>query len=352
MKIRECLKDMVPYSPGKLKPGAIKLASNENPLGISPKASDALKQSIGSISLYPDGACVKLKNALAKKHDLANGNFCVGNGSDEVLVLIAGAYIEPGDNAITSQTTFSEYTFATKLFGGTMKYAPMIDGCFQLDVIASLIDNKTKLVFLCNPNNPTGTSFSNDALRAFMEKVPKDILVVLDEAYREYVDRSDFPDSISLLNNYSNIIILRTFSKIYGLAGLRVGYGIARPEVITDMEKTRAPFNVNSLAQAAAYAALDDTDFVNKSRAVNREGKTYLYASFDKLGLKYYKTEANFILVYINQDCTAAFEKLMALGITIRPLRSFGLNDAIRVTIGTPEQNEFFVRCLERVLAQ
>jgi histidinol-phosphate aminotransferase len=352
MKIRECLKDMVPYSPGKLKPGAIKLASNENPLGISPKASDAVKQSIASISLYPDGACVKLKKALSKQHNLASANFCVGNGSDEVLVLIAGAYIEPGDNAVTSQTTFSEYTFATKLFGGTMKYAPMVDGCFQLDAIASLIDAKTKLVFLCNPNNPTGTSFSNDELMAFMKKVPKDTLVVLDEAYREYVDRNDFPESISLLNEYDNVIILRTFSKIYGLAGLRVGYGIARPEVITDMEKTRAPFNVNSLAQAAACAALDDTDFVNKSRAVNREGKTYLYASFDKLGLKYYKTDANFILVYINQDCVAAFEKMMSLGITIRPLRSFGLNDAIRVTIGTPEQNEFFVRCLERVLGK
>jgi len=352
MKIRECLKDMVPYSPGKLKPGAIKLASNENPLGMSPKAAAALQQSIGSISLYPDGACVKLKNALSKKHNLGNINFCVGNGSDEVLVLIAGAYIEPGDNAVTSQTTFSEYTFATKLFGGTMKYAPMVDGCFQLDAIASLIDTSTKLVFLCNPNNPTGTSFSNDSLQAFMKKVPKDTLVILDEAYREYVDRSDFPDSISLLNEYDNVIILRTFSKIYGLAGLRVGYGIARPEVITDMEKTRAPFNVNSLAQAAAYAALDDTDFVKKSRAINHEGKIYLYASFDKLGLKYYKTDANFILVYINQDCVAAFETMMALGITVRPLGSFGINDAIRVTIGTPEQNEFFVRCLERVLGK
>jgi len=350
MKIRECLKDLIPYSPGKLKPGAIKLASNENPLGMSPKARETFLQAADTISLYPDGACVKLKNALAEKYTLAPGNFSVGNGSDEVLVLIAGAYIEPGDNAVTSDVTFSEYTFATKLFGGTMKYAPMNEGCFQLDAIAALIDSRTKIVFLCNPNNPTGTYFTNEALRAFMKKVPQETLVVLDEAYREYVDASDFPDSVALLKEYSNMIVLRTFSKIYGLAGLRVGYGISSTQIVTDMEKTRTPFNVNSVAQATALAAIDDTEFVTRSRAVNREGKTYLYTSFDRLGLKYYKTEANFIFVYINQDCTAAFEKLMGLGVTIRPMRSFGILDAIRVTIGTPEQNEFFIRSLKSIL--
>lgn len=350
MKIRECIKDLIPYSPGKLKEGAIKLASNENPLGMSPKAKEALLQAAEKVSLYPDGASVKLKNKLASFYGINSENIITGNGSDELLTFTAGAYIEPGDNAVTSEVTFSEYTFSVRLYGGTMRYAPMSNGCFQLDTIASLIDNKTKIVYLCNPNNPTGTYFSSDALRAFMQKVPSEVLVVLDEAYKEYVDAENYPDSLELQKEHSNIIILRTFSKVYGLAGLRVGYGIASKSIIADMEKTRTPFNVNSLGQAAAAAAIEDTEFVKKSRDVNREGKTYLYASFDRLGLKYYKTESNFIFVYINQDCFAAFEKLMNLGVTIRPMRSFGINDAIRVTIGTPEQNEFFIRSLEKIL--
>jgi len=350
MIIRECLKDLIPYSPGKLKEGAIKLASNENPLGMSPKAHDALLQAASKVSLYPDGACVKLKNKLAEYYSVGTECITVGNGSDELLVMTAGAYIEPGDNSITSEITFSEYTFATKLFGGTVRYAPMSNGCFQLDTIASMIDSRTKIIYLCNPNNPTGTYFTNDMLRAFLQKVPSEILVVIDEAYKEYTDAENYPDSMAILKEHGNVIVLRTFSKIYGLAGLRVGYGIASKSIIGAMEKTRTPFNVNSLAQAAAAAAIDDSAFVEKSRAVNNEGKIYLYASFDRLGLKYYKTESNFIFVYISLDCVEAFEKLMNLGVTIRPMRSFGINDAIRVTIGTPEQNEFFIRCLEKIL--
>jgi histidinol-phosphate aminotransferase len=341
---------MVPYIQGRYKEGAFKLSSNENPLGVSPKAREAIGLALSNVSLYPDGSCARLKSALGSKYSLLPGNFSVGNGSDEIILLIAGAYIESGDNAITSETTFSEYAFATKLFGGSIRYAPMQDGLFPLDQIASMIDNRTKIVFLCNPNNPTGTYFSDTALVNFIKKVPKDVLVVIDEAYIEYADADDIPDSISLLKQYQNVMILRTFSKIYGLAGLRVGYGIGNPAVISDLEKTRAPFNVNSISQAAAAAALYDDNFVKSSRNINNEGKIFLYASFERLGLKYYPTQSNFILVYINQDCTTAFEKLMNLGVTIRPLKSFGLNDAIRVTIGTAEQNEFFIRCLERII--
>lgn len=350
MNLRECLKDMVPYSPGKYKEGAIKLASNENPLGVSPKAREILLEAAAGVSLYPDGACVKLKSALALKYSLSPVNFSIGNGSDEVLLLIAAAYVEHGDSAITSETTFSEYTFATKLYGGTMRYAPMEEGRFQLDRILSLIDNRTKIVFLCNPNNPTGTYVNNTALTDFINKVPGDVLIVIDEAYREYTNAQDIPDSVELVKKHGNIIVLRTFSKIYGLAGLRIGYGISNPGVITDLEKTRAPFNVNSLSQAAACAALDDADFVKSSQCVNEDGRAFLYAAFDRLGLKYYQTQANFIFVYINQDCTSAFEKLMEMGVTIRPLKSFGVNNAIRVTIGTSEQNTFFIKCLEKIL--
>lgn len=350
MNIRECLKDMIPYSPGKYKEGAIKLASNENPLGVSPKASEILLQMASGVSLYPDGACEKLKSALASKHSLSPVNFMIGNGSDEVLQLIAAAYVEHGDNAITSETTFSEYTFATKLYSGTMRYAAMEEGHFQLDRILSMIDNRTKMVFLCSPNNPTGTYINNITLTDFINKVPRNVLIVIDEAYREYTNASDIPDSVELMKRHDNIIVLRTFSKIYGLAGLRIGYGMSNPGVITDLEKTRTPFNVNLLSQAAARAALDDDDFVKLSQSVNEDGKKFLYAAFDRLGLKYYQTQANFIFVYINQDCTSAFEKLMDLGVTIRPLKSFGVNDAIRVTIGTPEQNAFFIKCLEKIL--
>ncbi len=350
MNLRECLKDMVPYSPGKYKEGAIKLASNENPLGVSPKAREVLLQAASGVSLYPDGACVRLKSALASKYSLSPVNFMIGNGSDEVLQLIAAAYMEHGDNAITSETTFSEYTFATKLYGGIMRYAPMEKGQFKLDRILSLIDNRTKMVFLCNPNNPTGTYFNNTVLTGFINKVPRNVLIVIDEAYREYTNAHDIPDSVERMKSHNNIIVLRTFSKIYGLAGLRIGYGISNPGVITDLEKTRTPFNVNSLSQAAALSALDDVDFVNMSRNVNEDGKKFLYAAFERLGLEYYQTQANFIFVYINQDCTSAFEKLMDLGVTIRPLKSFGVNNAIRVTIGTLEQNTFFIKCLEKIL--
>ena len=350
MNIRECLIDLVPYTQGKTKMGAIKLSSNENPLGVSPKAREAIGLGLSKVCLYPDGSCAELKSALASRHSLLPGNFSVGNGSDEILLLIAGAYIEPGDNAITSEKTFSEYTFATKLFGGIIRYAPMQNGMFQLDLIASVIDSKTKIIFLCNPNNPTGTYFSNTALIEFVKKVPTNVLVVVDEAYIEYTDADDIPDSISIMKLYSNVIVLRTFSKIYGLAGLRVGYGISNPAVIFDLEKARAPFNVNSLSQLAAVAALNDDEFVKMSRKANNEGKVYLYASFERLGLTYYPTQSNFVLVFVNQDCTAAFEKIMNLGVTVRPLKSFGINDAIRVTVGTAEQNEIFIRCLEKIL--
>ena len=350
MRIRECIKDLIPYSPGKLKKGAIKLASNENPLGIAPKALNAISQKANQISLYPDGACEELKAALASKYNLSSDNFIIGNGSDEVLVLITGAYIEPGDNAITSSLTFSEYAFATRLFGGVMRFAPVQNGRFQLEKIASMVDSKTKIIFLCNPNNPTGTYFTSSELNAFVKKIPEDILIVIDEAYKEYVTAGDIPDSMSLMNKRGNIVILRTFSKIYGLAGLRVGYGISNKQLISDLNKTRTPFNVNSIAQSAAAAALEDNDFVKQSLSVNEEGKRFLYAAFERLGLEYYPTQANFIYVKVNKDCTEVFEKLMNMGVTIRPMKSFGVNDAIRVTIGTADQNVFFIDCLEKVL--
>ncbi len=350
MKLRKALKTIHPYSPGVLKEGAIKLASNENPLGPSPKAMERIRNLAPDVFLYPDASAVRLREKVASMLGIGPGNLVFGNGSDEVLCLIAGAYIEEGSNAVTSTTTFSEYTFAATLFGGRMKYAEMKDGKFQLDAIAGLVDKDTRVVFLCNPNNPTGTTYGHDEFVAFLRKVPEDVLVVSDEAYFEYNTRKDFPDSKTLLKDHSNLVILRTFSKIYGLAGLRVGYAIAREDVVSDLLKAKTPFNVNLVAQEAAYAAADDVEFVKRSIAVNNEGKAYLYGEFDKLGLAYYPTEANFVCVRVKKDCVEVFRKVMDLGVTIRPLKSFGLDDWIRVTVGTREQNEKFIDSLKKVL--
>jgi histidinol-phosphate aminotransferase len=350
MKLRKALETIVPYTPGKLKEGAIKLASNENPLGPSPKAMQCIKAMAENVYLYPDAGCNRLRETVAAKIGMAPENLIFGNGSDEVLCLIAGAYIEEGCNAVTSETTFSEYTFATVLFGGKMKYAPMKEGRFQLDAIADLVDGSTRIAFLCNPNNPTGTIFTGAELESFMKRIPRDVLVVCDEAYFEYVGRKDFPDSIALLKEYPNLIILRTFSKIYGLAGLRVGYGIADEKVVLDLLKAKTPFNVNIVAQEAAIAATADDEFVERSVRVNSEGKAFLYREFDKLGLSYYPSEANFVCVRVGKDCMEVFQKIMDLGVTIRPMKSFGLLDRIRVTVGTPEQNAKFLDCLKKVL--
>lgn len=350
MKLRKALENISPYIPGKLKEGAIKLASNENPLGTSPRAAERLKKLAENVSLYPDGGCVRLKELLAKKYGLKSGNFIVGNGSDEVLLLIAGAYIEAGSSSVVSESTFSEYTFATMLFGGEVRKAPLKDGRYDLKALAGQIDKNTKLLFLCNPNNPTGTYFTGSELVDFMAKVPATVLVVLDEAYFEYVEAPDYPDSLALLNKYKNMIILRTFSKIYGLAGLRVGYGISTAEIIDDLNKAREPFNVNSMAQEAALGALEDDDFVKLSRETNKVGKAYLVQEFKRLGLTQFDTQANFIFVRVNKDCLQVFQELMDLGVTIRPMKSFGYQDAIRVTIGTMDQNRFFIQCLEKVL--
>lgn len=350
IKLRKCLENIKPYIPGKLKPGAIKMASNENPLGPSPKAIAKIKEVAETVYLYPDGACTQLKTALSEKYNLPKEQFVFGNGSDELLLLISGAFMEEGLNAVTSESTFSEYTFATALFGGTMKYAEMKDGVFNLTNIKNEVDQNTKIIYLCNPNNPTGTYFPQEQLTDLMENISSDILVVIDEAYFEYVTASDYPDSVAMIEKYPNILVLRTFSKAYGLAGLRIGYGIGDAKIIESLNKAREPFNVNLIAQEAAKAALEDEDFLKESKTVNNKGKDYLYQSFDKLGLKYYKTETNFIFVFIKKDAMEAFVEIMDMGVTIRPMKSFGFNDAIRVTIGKKDQNEKFIDCLTTFL--
>ncbi len=350
MKIKKNLSSMVPYTPGVLKAGALKLSSNENRLGPSPKAIEAVLNSINDVNIYPDGSCRVVREAIAEKKGYKPGNIIVGNGSDELMTLIAATYVSEGDNAITAESTFSEYTFATILYSGEMQKATMTEGTYDPDEICSLINSRTKIIYFCNPNNPTGTYINHNRLDKMLSGIPGDILFVLDEAYADYSDALDFPDSKELLKKYPNLMILRTFSKIYGLAAMRVGYGIAREELIDEILVTKQPFNVNTPAQIAATAALSDDAFYEKSRAMNSTGKRFLYEELDRLELTYYPTQANFICIDVKRDSKEVFNEMMDQGVTIRSLTSFGMNQWIRVTVGTETDNRLLVRILENVL--
>lgn len=351
MDIRADLTDLIPYSAGKSVAGAIKLSSNENPLGPSPKALEAIRQALNSIALYPDGRALELCNALAEKMGLSTDQIVIGNGSDELLVLTAQAYIQPGFNAVASESTFSEYTFGVRLAGGTLKKAPLKDGFFDLEALAALIDDKTRIVYLCNPNNPTGTYFTATQLDTFLKKVTQDVLIVLDEAYIDYVDEVDFPHSLEVLARDSRILITRTFSKIYGLAALRVGAAFASPTIISHLLTVKQPFNSGTLSIKAATAALGDSEYWNESRTTNREQRKLLQAALRERGLPFYPSQANFVCFDTSRDASELFHNLQKLGVSIRPLASFGLPTWIRVTVGTKEQNQAFLLALDKALS-
>ncbi len=351
--------DLKPYSPGKPVQelerelgiaGAIKLASNENPLGPSPKALNAIKEALGEVHRYPDGGGFYLKQALAPKLGVKLENIVLGNGSDELIEIICRTFLNPGEQVISADCTFVEYELVAKSFGAKMLKVPLKGFTYDLEAILAEVDDNTKLVFIANPNNPTGTMVDRMAFDSFMKKIPPPVMVVMDEAYYEYMMREDFPDSISYMQQGRNIIILRTFSKIYGLAALRIGYGIARPELIDYMNRVRLPFNVNSLAQAAAIAALDDTEHLSHSQAVTRSGRQYLYSQFDKLGIDYVPSAANFILLDTKRNGSRVYNTMLKAGVIVRPMQVYGLPDYIRVTIGTEGENRRLVEALKRAL--
>jgi histidinol-phosphate aminotransferase len=346
--IRPAIKGIKEYIPGKTpkEPGIVKLASNENPFGPSPKALEAIAKEAKNLQIYPDQKSILLREALAKKLKVADDNIIIGNGSDEIMQLAAATFLKPGEEVILSKNTFSIYEMVTRVFDGKLVFVDLKDYAQDLDAMAAAITPKTKLIFLCNPHNPTGSLISKKALHDFLTKVPDNVLVVIDEAYIEFTDPKLAPESISYVLEGKNVLVLRTFSKFYGLAGLRAGYGIAPKELIGYMMRVKPPFNVNRLAQAGAKAALDDKAFTDKTYKNNLEGKKYLYAELDKLGLEYKKTESNFIFVNIKRSADELFMQLMKKGIIIRPLTSFGLPQAIRVSIGTKEQNQKFISSL------
>ena len=330
----------------------VKLASNENPYGASPKALQASRDALFSLNIYPDANSHSLRQALSEKHSLNSQMFVFGTGSDGLIELICKTFIEPGDECIIPTPSFSLYETNVIASNGIPVNVPL-NSEFTMDLNAMLdkITDKTKIIWLCNPNNPTGAIYSEKAQSEFLKAVRDDILVVIDEAYFEFAaNESDYPDSQKFLETHKNIIILRTFSKIYGLAALRVGYGMAHPEIIASMDKIRAPFNVNSIASAAAIASLEDKEFALESIRLNEENKQYLYHEFDKLGMPYIKSSTNFIMVNTKRDSKEMFTNLLKKGYIVKGGHVLGMEGYLRVTIGTYEECQGFIEALKEII--
>jgi histidinol-phosphate aminotransferase len=346
---RKVLSSLPDYHPGKKKSGTVKLSSNENPRGPSPKALAAGRLSLTDVAVYPEGSSPALREALARKTEFTPDQIIVGNGSDEVMVMIAAAYVEPGDIVVTGAHTFSQYSFAGRLFGGRVIETAMPGGRFDVE---SLIEASggAKVVFLCSPNNPTGSYLTDSELRRLADGIPEKTLLVVDEAYGDYVDAEDFGWAEELLRNRDNVMVLHTFSKVYGLAALRVGYGIGHPGVVENLNRVKQPFNVNSAAQAAALAALGDTEFYSETLRINRSAKELMERFFRANHVSYLPTQGNFFCVDLGTEAEPVVASLGERGYSVRPLRSFGLPSAIRVTIGTESEAAGFCDALSFVL--
>ncbi len=359
-QVPDYIRSLVPYVPGKpieetqreykIKK-VIKLASNENPLGPSVLAKKAIQSHLKTLHRYPDGAGFRLKNALSKSHKVSPESFIFGNGSNEVVELIIRTYCVPGDAIVTSQAAFIAYKISAQIHGVKTLEA-RLDSQLKFDVkeIVELVkkNEKARVVFIANPNNPTGTYLKSDELKSLLKALASirngSTLVVLDYAYWEYVTASDLPDPLELLKDYPQCIILRTFSKVYGLAGLRIGYGISKSEVISQMEKVRQPFNINSLALVAAEAALSDTTFVKKARQVNQRGIQFWEKQLMKMSVPFWKSQGNFILADVQagfgQSGIEIYQACLKKGVIFRPIANYGLPQALRISIGTPDENE------------
>ena len=348
------------YEPGKpiedvarelgLDPTSIiKLASNENPLGPSPLAQAAAQKAIADAQLYPDGGCFRLRQKLADRLSLTQAQVLVGNGSNELLELLGHAFLRPGDEAVMGAPAFVVYKLVSLLFAARPVEVPLVNHTHDLPAMLRAITPRTKLVFLACPNNPTGTANSAADILAFARALPEHVVLVYDEAYAEYVENP--PDLLPLVREGRNVICLRTFSKIYGLAAFRVGYGATSPEIAGLLQRVRQPFNVNALGQAAALAALDDSDFVRRSIETNRQGLRLLEAAFTELGLEWVPSTGNFILVKVGNGA-ATFDALQRRGVITRPVASYGMPEWLRITVGTPAQNERFLTELKSVLGK
>ena len=356
---RKTITQIKPYKPGKpieevkreykLKK-VYKMASNENALGPSPKAMEAIRKGIASINLYPDGNCFYLKKALGAKYKLNTDNLIIGNGSDELIVLALRAFINKGDEVIIANPTFLVYQLAATLADAKVVFVKQKDFRYDLEAIREKITSKTKMIFIANPDNPTGSYVTAAEIAKFIKGLPKDLIVFFDEAYYEFAAAiKDYPDTLKYIKK-GNVIVSRTFSKVYGLGGLRVGWAAASSEVIGYMNQVREPFNVNSLAQTAAVAALSDKSHITKSIKLVETGKNFFYEEFKKMDLFYVPSVANFVLVNVGPGAKEVFNKLLKKGIIVREMSSWGLPNFIRVTVGHSKENKLFIAELRKLL--
>jgi histidinol-phosphate aminotransferase len=354
---------LTPYVPGKPieevereygVTNVAKLASNENALGPSPRALAAAREAAASVSLYPDGSAFYLRNALAAKLGVEPREVFVGNGSNELIELLVRTFVLEGEEVLTSAQSFIAYKLAAQAHGRTLVEAPMKARFhYDLDAIKKLLSRRTKLVFLANPDNPTGTWFTEQELLPFLDAVPKDTLVVLDEAYVEFVDAPGFQDALALRRKYPNLVVLRTFSKIYGLAGMRLGYGIARPDVVEYVDRVRAPFNVNLVAQAAGIAAVGDVEHVERSRNLVREERPFLAEGLKALGATVVPSQGNFVFAdFPGRPGKELFEALLREAVVVRPMGGYGFPTAQRITVGLRRENEKCLAALAKVLGR
>ena len=360
MKWKEQLLTLTPYKPGKSIDSVkreynlsniVKLASNENPFGTSQKVVSALQDALSSFHLYPDGYATYLREAVAKFLQVEEEQLIFGNGADNLIQIISRSFLLPGKNTVMANPTFSQYKHNAIIEGAEIKEIELINGGHDLDSMLDAIDEQTAIVWLCSPNNPTGVHIPQDKLIAFLDRVPEQTLVVIDDAYHDYVVADDYYNSIEFVNKYSNLIVLRTFSKIYGIASLRVGYGVANKNLIRVLEPTREPFNVNTLGQMAAVAALQDQEFVKACRQSNREGLEQFQAFCDENQLHYYPSQANFILIDFGTNGDEVFQYMLEKGYIVRSGNALGFPTSIRVTIGTKEQNEGAIEVMKQYLA-
>jgi histidinol-phosphate aminotransferase len=359
--LRPNLESIKPYKPGKpieqvvrelgLKGPVIKLASNENPLGPSPRAVAALRRALPGIHYYPEDSCHCLKEKLAAMYKVDVESVLVGNGSVELILGACLAYLDPGDELVTSANSFIMARIGAAIMNGRVNLIPVAEYTHDLERMLASITPRTKIVYIDNPINPLGTIATRDALADFMEKVPEHVLVIIDEAYAEYITSRDYPKGLDYYNRNRNVMVLRTFSKIYGLAGLRVGYGFAKPEIASHISRVRLPFNVSRVAQVAAVAALDDKRHVVRSRKLNEAGKEMLYREFKKMTRVFYlRSFANFVFVNFAVDAQEIFEGLQRRGVIARTIREYGLPNALRVTVGTLPENKRFLRALHELV--
>jgi len=360
--VRREVQKLAPYIPGQSAKDVkkslgltkvINLSTNESVLKVSNRVRDALTSDLNTINQYPDGSSRLLRNDIASRYNLDPDMLIITNGGDELIYLLCACFISPGEEIVIGEYGFSTYAIAGQIYGANIRKVSLKNGYLDLPGMAEQVNRKTKMIFLCNPHNPDGTIFDYRSFKSFLNKIPENIIIVLDEAYADFVENPEFPDSNNLIkNNNHHIISLRTFSKIGGMAGLRIGFGIARRELINYLRKVQPPYSVNRLAQVAARAFLSDENYRDRLLKNNKQGKQYLYRQFNRLRLFYYPTEANFIFVDVRVDADIICKKLIEKGIIVRSGKVWGKDTWIRVTIGTEKHVRSFIKALEEILSE